>query len=61
MFTFSITTLFAQSQSEMNNDAFISYKKVDNELGIVYQLILKKFEYAKDFPIEVMLTYLTSV
>ena len=41
MFTCSITTLFAQSQSEMNNDAFISYKKVDNELGIVYQLILK--------------------
>ena len=41
MFTFSITTLFSQSQSEMNNDAFISYKKVDNELGIVYQLILK--------------------
>jgi uncharacterized protein YecT (DUF1311 family) len=30
----------------MNNDALISYKKVDNELGIVYQLILKK--YAKN-------------
>jgi len=46
LLTFSITTIFAQSQFEMNNDALNSYKKVDNELGVVYQLILKK--YAKN-------------
>jgi hypothetical protein len=34
--------LYAQSQSEMNNEALNSYKKVDNELGVVYQRILKK-------------------
>jgi len=44
MLSFSITTLHAQSQSEMNNDALNSYKKVDNELGVVYQRILKKYE-----------------
>ena len=44
--TFSLNSLFAQTQIEMNNDAFNSYKKVDNELGVVYQLILKK--YAKN-------------
>lgn len=44
MLSFSITTLYAQSQSEMNNEAFNSYKKVDNELGVVYQRILKKYE-----------------
>ena len=32
MLSFSITTLSAQSQYEMNNDALNSYKKVDNEL-----------------------------
>jgi hypothetical protein len=26
----------------MNNEALNSYKKVDNELGVVYQRILKK-------------------
>ncbi len=44
--SFSITTLFAQSQSEMNMDASNSYKKVDDQLGVVYQVILKK--YAKN-------------
>ncbi len=44
MLSFSITTLYAQSQSEMNNEALNSYKKVDNELGVVYQRILKKYE-----------------
>ncbi len=36
----------AQSQSEMNKDAMNSYKKVDDELGVIYQVILKK--YAKN-------------
>ena len=41
VFTFSIATVFAQTQSEMNTEAYNSYKKVDNQLGTVYQLILK--------------------
>jgi hypothetical protein len=40
---FSITSLSAQSQSEMNIEASNSYTKVDNELGNVYQQILKKY------------------
>lgn len=40
---FSTTSLFAQTQSEMNIEASNSYKKVDNELGVVYQQILKKY------------------
>ena len=46
LFTFCISTSFAQTQFEMNNEAFNNYKKVDNELGVVYNLILKK--YAKN-------------
>jgi uncharacterized protein YecT (DUF1311 family) len=44
-----ILTLFiavsasAQSQTAMNSDAKGSYKKVDDELGVVYQQILKKY------------------
>ena len=44
--SFSITSLCAQTQSEMNTEAYNSYKKVDNQLGTVYQVILKK--YAKN-------------
>ena len=40
---FTTTSLFAQTQSEMNIEASNSYKKVDNELGVVYQQILKKY------------------
>ena len=43
---FCVSGVFAQTQMEMNTEAFNSYKKVDNELGVVYQLILKK--YAKN-------------
>ena len=46
LFTFCISTSFAQTQFEMNDEAFNIYKKVDNELGVVYKLILKK--YAKN-------------
>ena len=40
---FTTASLFAQTQSEMNIEASNSYKKVDNELGVVYQQILKKY------------------
>jgi len=40
---FTYSSLFAQTQSEMNIQASNSYKKVDNELGLVYQQILKKY------------------
>ena len=43
IFFFSISTLFAQTQIELNNEAYNSYKKVDNELGVVYKQILKKY------------------
>ena len=42
-FVFSNTALFAQTQGEMNMDAFNSYKKVDKELGYVYNKILSKY------------------
>ena len=35
--------LFAQSQAQMNNDSYVSYKKVDDELGVVYQKVIKKY------------------
>lgn len=41
---FTTASLFAQTQSEMNIEASNSYKKVDNELGVVYQQILKKYK-----------------
>ena len=40
---------FAQSQSQMNNDSYISYKKVDDELGVVYQKVIKKYAKNPDF------------
>ncbi len=41
--------LFAQSQAQMNNDSYVSYKKVDNELGVVYQKVIKKYAKNPDF------------
>jgi uncharacterized protein YecT (DUF1311 family) len=46
---FSITSLCAQTQTEMNIKASNSYTKVDNELGIVYQQILKKYSKNTEF------------
>lgn len=40
---------FAQSQAQMNNDSYISYKKVDDELGVVYQKVIKKYSKNPDF------------
>ena len=40
---------FAQSQSQMNNDSYKSYKKVDDELGVVYQKVIKKYSKNPDF------------
>ncbi len=40
---------FAQSQAQMNNDSYISYKKVDDELGVVYQKVIKKYAKNPDF------------
>ena len=40
---FTSTGLSAQTQTELNIQSSNSYKKVDNELGIVYQQILKKY------------------
>ena len=37
---------FAQTQLEMNEESYRSYKKVDDELGVVYKKILTK--YAKN-------------
>jgi uncharacterized protein YecT (DUF1311 family) len=33
----------------MNNDSYISYKKVDDELGVVYQKVIKKYAKNPDF------------
>ena len=33
---------FAQTQTEMNIDSYNQYLKVDKELNVVYQKILKK-------------------
>ncbi len=41
--------LFAQSQAQMNNDSYVSYKKVDNELGVVYQKVINKYSKNPDF------------
>jgi uncharacterized protein YecT (DUF1311 family) len=46
VFTISVATVFAQSQTELNMESSNSYKKVDDQLGVVYQVILKK--YAKN-------------
>lgn len=46
VFIFFITTAFSQTQIEMNADANESYKKVDDQLNTVYQVILRK--YAKN-------------
>ena len=40
---------FAQTQQEMNVDAYDQYKKVDKELNIVYDQILKKYKADKLF------------
>lgn len=40
---FSLISSSAQTQSAMNGDAKGSYKKVDDELGVVYQQIIKKY------------------
>lgn len=42
----SFTYLNAQSQMQMNDEAFKSYKKTDGELGRIYQKIIQK--YAKN-------------
>ena len=42
-FAINNTILFAQTQGEMNVQASNSYTKVDKELGVVYQQILKKY------------------
>jgi uncharacterized protein YecT (DUF1311 family) len=42
-FAFNNTMLFPQTQGEMNFQASNSYTKVDKELGVVYQQILKKY------------------
>jgi len=41
--------LFAQSQSQMNNEAYKSYKKTDDELGIIYQKIIIKYKNNVEF------------
>ena len=33
----------------MNNDSYKSYKKVDDELGVVYQKVIKKYSKNPDF------------
>jgi len=40
---------FAQSQAQINNDSYKSYKKVDDELGVVYQKVIKKYANNPDF------------
>lgn len=44
--TFVTINSFAQTQLEMNEESYRSYKKVDDELGVVYKKILTK--YAKN-------------
>jgi uncharacterized protein YecT (DUF1311 family) len=41
--------LSAQTQSQMNNDAYKIYKKVDDELGVVYQKVIKKYANNLEF------------
>jgi len=40
---------FAQTQTEMNIDSYNQYLKVDKELNIVYNQILKKYSSDKNF------------
>lgn len=40
---------FAQTQTEMNIDSYNQYLKVDKELNIVYQKVLKKYSADKLF------------
>jgi uncharacterized protein YecT (DUF1311 family) len=41
--------ILAQSQSQMNNDSYKSYKKFDDELGVVYQKVIKKYANNLEF------------
>lgn len=40
---------FAQTQTEMNIDSYKQYLKIDKELNVVYQKILKKYSANKLF------------
>ena len=40
---------FAQNQTEMNIDSYKQYLKVDKELNVVYQKVLKKYSTDKVF------------
>lgn len=44
-----INTCFAQTQTEMNNTAYLNYKKADEQLNSVYSQILKKYKDDKVF------------
>ncbi len=44
LYCFTITFCIAQSQGQMTQDAIKNYKKVDQELNIVYQKILTEYK-----------------
>ena len=39
----------AQSQTEMNMKAYADYQKVDKQLGVVYQKVIKEYASDNDF------------
>jgi uncharacterized protein YecT (DUF1311 family) len=41
--------VFSQNQGQMNEEAYMNYKKVDNELGVVYQKIISKYANKTEF------------
>ncbi len=41
--------LFSQTQGQLNEEAFVRYKKVDNELSVVYQKIISKYANKTEF------------
>jgi uncharacterized protein YecT (DUF1311 family) len=43
LFTVVMFNTYAQSQSQMNSQAYAKYQKVDKELNQVYQKILKEY------------------
>jgi uncharacterized protein YecT (DUF1311 family) len=49
LFALTITTSFAQSQAEMNQESRESYEAADKELNNVYQQIKKKYADDKVF------------
>lgn len=44
IFLLSANFSFAQTQAEMNHDAYVDYQKADKELNSVYQKILNEYK-----------------